>query len=87
MISLSLADVSKTFKQVNIHTATGPDGLPERVLRAYSSQLASVFTEMFNYSLALSVTHACFKQTTIDLVPKKAKVTCLNDYRPLPLHL
>ena len=30
VITLSIADVSKTFKQVNIHKATAPDGLPER---------------------------------------------------------
>ena len=28
VITLSVADVSKTFKQVNIHKAAGPDGLP-----------------------------------------------------------
>ena len=32
VITLSTADVSKTFKQVNIHKAAGPDGLPGRVL-------------------------------------------------------
>ena len=29
VITLSVADVSKTFKQVNIHKAMGPDGLPD----------------------------------------------------------
>ena len=33
VITLSVADMSKTFKQVNIHKAAGPDGLPGRVLR------------------------------------------------------
>ena len=32
VITLSVANVSKTFKQVNIHKAAGPDGLPGRVL-------------------------------------------------------
>ena len=32
MITLAVADVSKTVKQVNIHKAAGPDGLPGRVL-------------------------------------------------------
>jgi hypothetical protein len=32
--AFSVANVSKTFKQVNIHKAAGPDELPERVLRA-----------------------------------------------------
>ena len=34
VIMLSLADVSKTFKQDNIHKAAGSDGLPGRALRA-----------------------------------------------------
>jgi hypothetical protein len=32
VITLSAANVSKTFKQVNIHKAAGPDGLPGCVL-------------------------------------------------------
>ena len=32
VITLSAANVSNTFKQFNIHKATGSDGLPERVL-------------------------------------------------------
>ena len=34
VITLSVTDVSKTFKQVNIHKVAGPDGLPGCVLRA-----------------------------------------------------
>ena len=40
VIMLSRADVSKTVKQVNIHKAARPDGLPGRVLKAYVDQLA-----------------------------------------------
>ena len=43
VITLSAADVSKTFKQVNILKAAGPDGLPGRVLRACADQLATSF--------------------------------------------
>jgi hypothetical protein len=42
------SDVSEFFKQVNIHKAAGPDGLPVRVLRACADQLASVFTDKKN---------------------------------------
>ena len=55
VITLSVADVSKTFKQVNIHKAAGPDGLPGRVLKACVDQLASVFTDIYNLSLDESV--------------------------------
>ena len=44
VIMLSTADVSKIFKQFNIHMASGSDGLPGRVLRACTDQLARVFT-------------------------------------------
>ena len=85
LITLSAADVSKTYNQVNIHKAAGPDGLPGRVLRACADQLAGVFTDIFNMSLIESVIPTCFKQTTIVPVPKNTKVTCLNDYRPIAL--
>ena len=55
VITLSVADVSKTFKQVNIHKAAGPDRLPGCVLRACADQLASVFTDIFNLSLTESI--------------------------------
>ena len=50
-----------------------------------ADQLSSVFTDLFNLSLTESVIPTCFKQTTIVPVPKEAKVTCLNDYRPVAL--
>ena len=77
VIMLSVADVSKTFKQVNIHKAAGPGGLPGRVLRACSDQLAGVFTDIFNMSLIESVIPTCFKKTTIVPVPKNTKAACL----------
>ena len=70
VIMLSAADVSKTFKLVNIHKATGPEGLPGRALRACADQLESVFTDIFNLSLSESVIPTYFKQTTIVPVPK-----------------
>ena len=57
VITLSVADVSKTFKQVNIHKAAGPDGLPGRVLQACADQLAGGFTDIFNMTLIESNTN------------------------------
>ena len=81
VLTLSVADVSKTFKQVNIHKAAGPDRLRRRVLRACAAQLATVFTDIFTLSLTQSVIPTCFKQTIIVLVPGNAKVTYVNDFR------
>ena len=69
VIRLSIGDVRKTFKQVNIPKATGQ-----------TDYQASVFTDIFNLSLTEIVIPTYFKQTNIFPVPKKAKVTCINDY-------
>ncbi len=84
-ISISVADVTRSFRWVNMHKAVGPDGIPGRVLRPYAFQLAGVFTDIFNISLSLSVVPLCFKKSTIVPIPKKNKITCLNDWRPIAL--
>ena len=78
VITLSVADVSKTFKQVNIHKAAGPDGLPGRVLKVCADQLASAFTDIFNLSLTESVIPTRFKQTTIVPVPQESEGNLLK---------
>ena len=85
VISFTVANVSKTFKRVNPRKAAGPVGIPSRVLGACADQLAGVFTDIFNQSLSQSVAPTCFKMATIVPVPKKAKVTELNDHRPIAL--
>ncbi len=52
-LSLSVVDVTRSFKQVNIRKAVGPDGIPGRVLKACAFQLARVFTDIFNLSLSV----------------------------------
>ncbi len=61
-LSLSVADVTRSFKRVNIRKAVGPDGIPGRVLKACAYQLAGVFTDIFNLYLSLSVVPSCFKK-------------------------
>ena len=82
---LSEHDVRRVFKQVDTRKAAGPDEIAGRVLRACADQLAPVFTVIFNLSLAQSIIPTCFKKSTIIPIPKKAKPTCHNDYRPVAL--
>ena len=79
------ADVRKTFKRANPRKAAGPDGIPSRVLRACADKLAGVFIDIFNLSVSQTVVPTCFKISAIVPVPKKAKVTELNDHRPVAL--
>ncbi len=84
-LSLSVADVTWSLKRVNIRKAMGPDGIPGHVLKACAFQLAGLFTDIFNLSLSLSVVPSCFKKSIIVPIPKKNKITCLNDWRPVAL--
>ena len=82
-VLFSVADVSKTFKLVNLRKAAGPDSIPSQVLRA--DQLAGVITDIFNRSLSQSVVPTCLKMAAIVPLTKKAKITELNGYRPIAL--
>ncbi|KAI3362875.1 hypothetical protein L3Q82_001924 [Scortum barcoo] len=82
---ISRADVCRTLKRINTRKAPGPDGIPGRALKVCADQLADVFADIFNMSLLQSVVPTCFKETIIVPVPKKTKILCLNDYRPVAL--
>ncbi|KAK3538731.1 hypothetical protein QTP86_014323, partial [Hemibagrus guttatus] len=83
--TLTSTDVYNVLSWINAHKAAGPDGIPGRVLRACAEELAGVFTDIFNLSLAHSVMPTCFKSTSIVPVPKHSSPKCLNDYRPVAL--
>ncbi len=72
-LSLSVADVTRSFKRVNIRKAEGPDGTPGRVLKACAFQLAGVFTDILNLSLSLSVVPSCLKNPPLCPYQRKIK--------------
>lgn len=84
-LMVTSADVRKVLSRTNPRKADGPDNIPGRALRVCSSELADVFADIFNLSLAQASVLTCFKSTTIVPVPKRSTVTCLNDYRPIAL--
>ncbi|KAK3560165.1 hypothetical protein QTP86_034669 [Hemibagrus guttatus] len=64
---------------------TGPDSVSPALLKHCANQLSPVFTDIFNTSLETCHVPACFKTSAIVPVPKKTKITGLNDYRPVAL--
>ncbi|XP_073725199.1 receptor-type tyrosine-protein phosphatase beta [Misgurnus anguillicaudatus] len=70
---------------LNIRKACGPDRVSPASLKHCASELTPVLTDVFNQSLELSRVPACFKTAVIIPVPKKPKISCLNDCRPVAL--
>ncbi len=75
----------QVFKKNTRRKAPGPDGVSPACLKTCADQLVPIFTQIFNRSLELCEVPSCFKRSTIIPVPKKPKITGLNDYRPVAL--
>ncbi len=84
-IQFSDDDVCQVFRKNKRRKAPGPDGVSPACLKICADQLAPIFTQIFNRSLELCEVPSCFKHSTIIPVPKKPKITGLNDYRPVAL--
>ena len=78
-------EVRNMFKKQNPRKASGPDKVSTSVLRSCADQLAPIFAHIFNLSLQQLSVPRCFKSSVIVPVPKKAKITQLNDFRPVAL--
>ncbi len=78
-------DVRQVFKKNKRRKTPGPDGVSPACLKSCADQLAPILTQIFNRSLELCEVPSCFKHSTIIPVPKKPKITGLNDYRPVAL--
>ncbi len=84
-IQISEHEVRQVFRKQKRKKAPGPDGVTPACLKSCADQLAPIFTKIFNRSLELCEVPSCFKRSTIIPIPKKSKITGLNDYRPVAL--
>ncbi|KAK3511758.1 hypothetical protein QTP70_021781, partial [Hemibagrus guttatus] len=78
-------DVRQIFLKQKKRKAPGSDGVTPACLKTCAGQLAFIFSQIFNRSLELCEVPACFKRSTIIPIPRKPKITGLNDYRPVAL--
>ncbi|KAL0161486.1 hypothetical protein M9458_045211, partial [Cirrhinus mrigala] len=84
-LQISEDEVRQVFRKNKRRKAPGPDGVTPTCLKTCADQLAPIFSQIFNRSLELCEVPSCFKRSTIIPVPKKPKITGLNDYRPVAL--
>ncbi len=85
VLKVCVEDVNRVFRKQRSRKASGPGGISPACLNVCADQLAPIFTQIFNRSLELCEVPCCFKQSTIISIPKKPKITGLNNYRPVAL--
>ena len=77
--------VLETLKNLKRNKAPGPDGINSNVLKFCAYELYHIFCVIFNMSLAQCCIPPIWKTSVIVPVPKKTKITCMNDLRPVAL--
>ena len=84
-LNIDVAGVEKLLQNLNPGKASGPDNIPNRILKCYATQLAPMLTFIFNQS----VTTGCLPKewTTAHISPifKKGDRHLPENYRPVSL--
>ena len=85
-ITILEKEVSETLKELDPHSAAGPDGVAAYVLVQCADQLSKPLTFLFNLSLQTEKLPSIWK--TGDIIPifkNKGSRNCASNYRPVSL--
>jgi len=84
--TISLADVERKLSRVKVHKAPGPDGLPNWLLRDFSSHLAGPVCAIYNASVREEFVPSRWKEANVVPVPKVQPPRAVeSDLRPISL--
>ena len=84
-ITVDPKGVLKLLNNLNIHKASGPDGLSARVLKECSSEISLMLALIYNESLAQGTVPDDWRQTNVAPVFKKGEKYNAANYRPVSL--
>ena len=84
-IDLSVEEVYEALQNIDPSEAHGPNGLPSRILKECSSQLAPSLHRLFTKSLRLSQIPVEWKLANIIPLHKKGNREFIENYRPISL--
>ena len=75
----------KLLKGLDISKASGPDQIPNKILRELAIHLAPVLTSLFNQSLLSETLPSDWKTANVTPVFKKGNRSLASNYRPISL--
>ena len=81
----SINEVYAALKRCKPRKASGPDGVPAKIINACAYELAEPLQQIFNRCLQAGYIPTSWKHAELIPVPKKPQPSCLNDYRPIAL--
>ena len=84
-ITVDPKGVLKLLNNLNIHKASGPDGLSARVLKECSSEISVMLALIYNESLAQGTVPDDWRQANVAPVFKKGEKYNAANYRPVSL--
>ena len=84
--TIGRAAVERKLSRINTHKAPGPDGLPNWVLRDFSTPLSGPVCAIFNASIREGFVPTCWKEANVIPVPKIQPLKSIqSDLRPISL--
>ena len=84
-IEFTEGEVLFFLKQLDANKATGPDGIPNRILKETSEQIAPSLCKLFNMSLQTGCFPSEWSIANVVPVFKKGDADCVENYRPISL--
>ena len=84
-ITVSEEEVAHHLAHLDPTKATGPDGIPARVLRECSYAIAPSLCSLFNHSLHTGTVPSEWKSADVSPIHKKDKKELAINYRPISL--
>ncbi|XP_072016713.1 uncharacterized protein [Amphiura filiformis] len=84
-ITVNIQGVIKLLQNLKPHKATGPDGIPARLLRETALEIAPAITLLFQASLDQGKVPASWKKASVVPIFKKGDRSLAANYRPISL--
>ncbi|KAL0878611.1 hypothetical protein ABMA27_003690 [Loxostege sticticalis] len=78
-------EVRRSILSLDVNKASGPDGIPARVLRYCAPELAPVLTRLYRLSLKTKILPKSWKLANVQPVPKKGSRADSSNYRPIAI--
>ena len=83
--TISSDGVKKALLNINVHKATGPDGIPAKLLKGSASALSDAVSALFQQSLDRGIVPSDWREAIVQPVYKKGGRMLPNNYRPVSL--